>query len=150
MNPNNQNTKTSLLQGHLRPIKDIKFSDRGNYIYTASNDRLVISWNTSSGQKIKTFNHSAAVNFIRITGDGKYLISGDSTGCVYLWDTKGGVLLKKIEKDPIYCVRSIDISTDDSYLMIVYAGRAKGAKSFFDIYKLNDILSSLIDNISKD
>jgi WD40 repeat protein len=144
MNPNNQNTKTSLLQGHLRPIKDIKISEKGNVIYTASNDRLVISWNTTTGEKIKTFIHSAAVNFISITSDGKYLIAGDSTGCVYLWDTKGGVLLKKIEKDPTYCVRSIDISTDDAYLMIVYAGRAKGAKSFFEIYKLNEILSSLV------
>lgn len=143
MNPNNQNTKTSLLQGHLRPIKDIKFSEKGNLIYTASNDRLVISWNTLTGEKLRTFNHSAAVNFIQITSDGNYLIVGDSTGCVYIWETKGGVLLKKIEQDPTYCVRSIDISTDDSYLMIVYAGRAKGAKSFIEVYKLNEIIAEI-------
>ena len=150
MNPYNQNTKTALLQGHLRPIKDIKFSEKSALIYTASNDRLVISWNTNTGEKIRTYTHSAAVNFIRITNDGKYLISGDSTGCVYIWDTKGGVLLKKIEKDPTYCVRSIDISTDDFFLMIVYAGRAKGAKSFFEIYKLNELLNLYAENRSKE
>jgi WD40 repeat protein len=138
MNPNTSSSKQQIIQGHSRPIKDIKFSQNGEMIYTASVDRNVISWNVLSGEKAKTYPHSAAVNIIQLTKD--YMITGDNTGCVYIWDTQGGVLLKQIEQDPTLCVRSISLSTDDSLLLILYAGRMKGAKSFINVYRLQDIL----------
>lgn len=133
--------KPIVLQGHSRPIKDIEFSTEGDLLYTASNDRNVICWNSLTGEKIKQYAHSAAVNIISITIDGVYMITGDNTGCVYIWETKGGVLLKKLEQDPTYCVRSINISYNDEFLVILYAGRIKGAKSFLSLYRFQDIIN---------
>ena len=138
MNPNTP--KQLILQGHSRPIKDIHFTQSGDFILTGSNDRNVIMWNAVTGEKHKTFAHSAAVNIILLTKDDSLMVTGDNTGSVYIWDTTGGVLLKQIEQDPTLCVRSIHLSHDDSLLMILYAGRMKGAKSFINVYKLQDIM----------
>jgi hypothetical protein len=77
------------------------------------------------------------------------MVTGDNTGCVYLWELHNGNLLKKIEQDPTLCVRSIDLSTDDEYIMILYAGRMKGAKSFINVYKLQEIVDYLGENDEK-
>jgi WD40 repeat protein len=135
------NTKPLILQGHSRPIKDIKFTSDSELIFTASNDRNVISWLTATGEKQKTFPHSAAVNTMILTKDTTYMITGDNTGCVYFWDIKTGQLLKKLEQDPSFCVRSLDLSSNDFFLMILYAGRMKGSKSFFNVYSLQDIIT---------
>lgn len=138
MNPNTP--KQIILQGHSRPIKDIHFTQSGDSIFTGSNDRNVIMWNASTGEKQKTYPHSAAVNIIQLTKDNSLMVTGDNTGSVYIWDTTGGVLLKQIEQDPTLCVRSIHLSEDDALLMILYAGRMKGAKSFINVYKMQDIM----------
>jgi WD40 repeat protein len=138
MNPNTP--KQLILQGHSRPIKDIHYTQSGDSIFTGSNDRNVIMWNAATGEKQKTYPHSAAVNIIQLTKDNSLMVTGDNTGSVYIWDTTGGVLLKQIEQDPTLCVRSIHLSQDDALLMILYAGRMKGAKSFINVYKMQDIM----------
>ena len=133
--------KPLVLQGHSRPIKDIKFSTKGDIIFTASNDRNVIMWNTDTGDKLNTFPHAAAVNIITLTCDMKYLISGDNTGCLYIWDITQTICLIKLQQDPMYCIRSIDLTINDYLIMILYASRIKNSKSFVYVYKLQDILS---------
>ncbi len=132
-------SKATILQGHSRPIKDTTFTKGGEIIFTGSNDRNVIRWNTETGEKGKNYMHSAAVNIIRLVKNDAYMITGDNTGCVYLWDVEKCDLLKKLEQDPTLCIRSIDISSDDELMMITYAGRMKGAGSFINVYKLQDV-----------
>ncbi len=138
MNPN-QN-KQQILQGHSRPVKDIAFA-AGDCIYTASSDRTVICWNVSTGEKIRSYAHSAAVNIISLTTNSQLMITGENTGGVYIWDAQGGVLLKQVEQDPTLCVRAIHLSDDKGLLLVLLAGRAKGAASFINVYKMSDILS---------
>jgi WD40 repeat protein len=137
------------LQGHSRPIKKILFSDNGEMLFTASADRNVISWFTNNGEKYKTYAHSAAVNTLVLSNEGSYLISGDNTGCTYIWDVKGGTLLKKIEHDPSLSVRSLDM-IDISFLMVIYAGRTKLAQSFINIYKFDELMpkTTVTNNVS--
>jgi len=128
------------LQGHSRPIKKVKFNENGQLLYTASSDRTIISWSIPKGEKVKTYTHSAAINTFCITN--KYLISGDNTGTIYIWDIPTEKILKKLEHDPTFSVRSLDfLQSDQSQIMIVYAGRGKSSKSFISIYNINDILS---------
>jgi hypothetical protein len=71
----------------------------------------------------------------------KYLISGDNTGTIYIWEILTEKIIKKLEHDPILSVRSLDIlQNDQSQIMVVFSGRAKVAKSFITIYNINDIL----------
>ena len=136
--------KPLVLQGHTRPIKDIKFSEKGDIVFTASNDRNVIVWKTDTGEKINTYTHSAAVNKITLTCDMQYMITGDNTGSLYIWETSSARLLIKLEQDPTYCIRSIDLTLNDYLIMILYASRMKNSKSFICVYKFQDILNLVI------
>lgn len=128
------------LQGHSRPIKKVKFNQSGELLYTASSDRTIISWSIPKGEKLKTYTHSAAINTFCVTN--KYLISGDNTGTLYIWDISTEKILKKLEHDPTLSVRSLDfLYSDQSQIMIVYAGRGKMSKSFISIYNINEILN---------
>jgi WD40 repeat protein len=138
--------KPLVLQGHSRPIKDIKFSSKGDIIFTASNDRNVIMWKTETGEKIKTFPHSAAVNRITLTCDMKYMITGDNTGSLYIWEINTAFCLIKLEQDPTYCIRSIDLTLNDYFIMILYASRMKNSKSFISVYRFQDMINLALNN----
>ena len=92
--------KTQILQGHARPIKDIKFSTDGKEIYSASADRKVIRWDYQERKPKFTYTHQASVNVISISSSNKTMLTGDSTGCIYIWDLEENSLIKKIEYDP--------------------------------------------------
>jgi translation initiation factor 3 subunit I len=143
--------KPLVLQGHSRPIKHIKFNEAGDTLFTASADRTVISWNTATGEKLKIYTHSAAVNTFLLSSDGIYMVSGDNTGTIYIWDIKSGAIAKKLENVNLQSVRSLDLSSNDALLLVVYAGLKKGAESNITIYKLNDIIGNDVKtNYDKD
>ena len=48
--------KTQNLQGHERPIKHIKFSSDGKYIFSASADRSIIKWDYKNMLKVLFIN----------------------------------------------------------------------------------------------
>ena len=141
--------KTQILQGHSRPIKDIKFSKDGKYIFSASSDRLVLKWDSNSNQKLVTYNHQASVNVICISQNNKWMFTGDSTGCIYIWDLISNNLYRKVEFDVILNIRSIDISTDDLYLIVTLSSRAKNSKSFVKAYLTKDFLNEEFKNEKK-
>lgn len=137
--------KPIILQGHSRPIKDIKFNRDGDFIFTASSDRLITLWASETGERIGTFEHSAAINNICLTQDSKILISGDNTGISYFWEINTGKLLKKIETEPYYSVRSCDLSYGDKMVAISFGGRNKDSSSYVNVYNLEDILKAETD-----
>lgn len=132
--------KTQILQGHGRPIKNIKFSTDGTQIYSASADRKVIRWDYQANSKASfTFTHQASVNVICISPDNKTMLTGDSTGCIYIWDIDHTSLIKKIEFDPCLNVRSIEISTDNVYAIVTLAARTKNSKSLVNAYLMSTL-----------
>ena len=140
--------KPIFLQGHSRPIKCVKFNDNGDTLFTASADRTIISWNSQTGEKLKIYNHNAAVNTFVLSKDGQFLISGDNTGTIYIWDIKFGTVNRKVENVNLQSVRSLDFGVNDNLLLIVYAGMKKGGESSIVIYKLSDMIEK--SNYDKD
>lgn len=138
--------KPLILHGHSRPIKSIKFNKDGDLVFTGSNDRYVSLWAAESGERIGTFQHTAAVNTMSITLDSKILITGDSTGGCYLWEIYTGQLLKKIDMDPTLGVRCVDLSYGDHNLCFSYGGRVRESRSAIDIYSMKDLLGASTDN----
>jgi WD40 repeat protein len=134
--------KARNLQGHTRPIKHIKFSKDGKYVFSASADRTVVKWDYSNNKKSFTYNHQASVNVICISNSNKYLFSGDSTGYIYVWDINTNELKKKISFDVLYNIRSLNISSDDIYIIITLAERSAKKTSFVGIYLTEDIISN--------
>ena len=134
--------KVKNLQGHERPIKHIKFSPDGKYVFSASADRSVIKWDYKNETKSFVYKHQASVNVICISNSNKYLFSGDSTGCIYVWDINSNELKKKITFDVLYNIRSLNISTDETYIIITLAERAAKSSSFVGIYLSEEIIKT--------
>ena len=136
----------NLKEGHLRPVKHIKFSSDGKYVFSASADRSVIKWDYKNDIKSCVYQHQASVNVICISNSNKYLFSGDSTGIIYIWDINSNELKKKITFKVLYNIRSLDLSTDEVYLIITLAERSAKSSSLVRIYLTEDIISSNSNN----
>ena len=145
----NPTYKTQILQGHSRPIKDIKFSQDGKYIFSASSDRLVLKWDSTTNEKIFTYSHQASVNVICLSQNNNWMFTGDSTGCIYIWNLISNNLFRKVEFDVIFNIRSIDISTHDLYIIFTLSSRTKNSKSFVKAYLINDFLNEEFKNDKK-
>jgi len=140
--------KPIILSGHCRPIKDLKFTSNSEHLFSGSIDRNVILWATETGQKIMTYQHTAAVNTIGVTSDSKLLVTGDNTGTSYIWDVNGGNLLKKMENDALLNLKSLTISNDDKRVILIQSGRNKDSTSSVDMYNLLDIFMKSCGTLS--
>jgi translation initiation factor 3 subunit I len=140
--------KPIILQGHSRPIRDIKFNKDGDLLFTASNDRFVTLWASETGERVGTYYHSAAVNNMAVTHDSKTLITADATGGCYFWEISTGALLRKIEVDSTFSIRYLDLSFGDQKLCLAYGGRTKDSKSALDIYNIKDLFAAKLENNS--
>lgn len=134
--------KTQILQGHGRPIKNIQFSKNGQFIFSASADRSVIKWDYQKNVKVCDFKHQASVNVICISHSDKLMFTGDSTGCIYIWDLETNSQMKKIEFDPCFNIRSIQISTDDKYVIVTLVQRSKNSQSFVNAYETEKLCTN--------
>ena len=132
--------KPIVLRGHSRPIKDIKFNMVGDMLFTGSVDRLISLWTIETGEQIGTFTQRAAVSNFCVTKDSRLMISGDTTGTIYLWDINSGKKIREFEGDPTLSIKSIDLSQDDEKVSFVISGRQKKSKSFVEIYNIVDLL----------
>ena len=134
--------KAKNLQGHERPIKHIKFSPDGKYVFSASADRKVIKWDYSNCKKTSEYIHKASVNTICVPNSNKYLFSGDTTGFIYVWDITKNELKKQIKFNEFYNIRSINISSDEIYIIITLVERTGKILPFAGIYLTEEIIQN--------
>lgn len=143
-----------VLKGHTKPIKDLQFNRENDLLFSASTDRLVTLWSSEYGERIGTYLHQAAIYTMAITQDSKYMVSGDSTGCLYLWEVCNGKLLKTIAtestKNP--SIKSAYFSEGEQKVLVSDSERGVGAQSKIYVYNFKDILSTSgtgINNVIK-
>ena len=128
------------LDGHKKPIEDIRFSHDGEKIYTASQDGSVREWNVSGEciskpQGYLAHIHDAPPIFCKEKGIlpdscyqenktvfsvtpsplGNFLATYDVSGNVTLWDTKGDKPLKTFQATSPHIV----FSPDDKMMMLL-------------------------------
>ena len=130
----------TLQEGHSRPVKHIKFSSDGKFVFSASADRLVIKWDYKNDVKSNVYTHQASVNVICISNSNKYMFTGDSTGVIYVWDIIKNEQIKRITFKVFYNIRSLNLSTDETYLIITLAERTAKGISHVGIYLIDDII----------
>jgi len=92
-------------------------------------------------EKLKVFEHTAAINSFVISACNKYLVSGDTTGTVYLWDVDKGVVLVSLEGDPSELVRSIDLDKNNETVLIALSGRGKTSPSALRCYAFEPLVA---------
>ena len=130
----------TLQEGHSRPVKHIKFSSDGKFVFSASADRLVIKWDYKNDVKSNVYTHQASVNVICISNSNKYMFTGDSTGVIYVWDIIKNEQIKRITFKVFYNIRSLNLSTDETYLITTLAERTAKGISHVGIYLIDDII----------
>jgi WD40 repeat protein len=107
------------LAGHDGSIKDMAFNSNGDYLATASHDKVIKLWDIKSGSLVSTFNgHSGYVNAVRFIQGGDILISGSADKTLRLWDVKQNKQIAVFTElnEP---VEFIEISHDESLLSAV-------------------------------
>ena len=97
-----------ILHGHTRPVADVAFSPDGRMLATVAADRIVRIWSVSRRERTVrghlrkpsgfSFRHLAtlrdhkdAIHSVAFSPDGKMMATGEVTGRVILWKTRGGV-----------------------------------------------------------
>ena len=132
--------KPLVLKGHSKPIKDLQFNKDNDLLFSASTDRLITLWSSEYGERIGTYLHDAAVYTMSIDDTSKYLVSGDSTGCVYVWEAGTGKIINKLLMPKVPSIRSVNFNYQNDLVSIAYGGRTVTSESVIDIYKFEDLL----------
>jgi len=132
--------KPIILQGHSRPIKDLKFNSDGTLLITGSSDRNIIIWSLLSSKKTAIFSHFAAVNGFTLSKSEELLFSSDNTGTLYFWDIRNCKISKKIEYDVTLNLKSIENSPNGEEIIVCLSGRSKNTKAIIDIINIKETL----------
>ena len=140
-----------VLKGHTKPIKDIQFNNENDLLFTASTDRLITLWSSEYVERIGTYQHLAAIYTMSITKDSKYLLSGDSNGCTYIWEASTGELLKSISSTSrnFPSISSVQFSDGDKKILVSESERGSSSHSRINIYNFDDIMKASTINENK-
>jgi WD40 repeat protein len=76
--------------GHPEYVCDIQYSDINGQLASGSFDKSAIIWNYIAKRKLRTFNHYSAITCIAFAQNGKYLITGDISGNIIVWNISNG------------------------------------------------------------
>lgn len=80
-----------ILQGHERPLNQVKFNREGDLLVTCGKDSSVNLWFTDNGERAGTFNgHNGAVWTCDISYDSKTLLTGSGDATARLWNMDNG------------------------------------------------------------
>ena len=133
--------KPLVLKGHSMPITELKFNKDNDLLFSASKDRFITLWSSEYGERIGTYQHSAAVYAMDIDDNSKYLISSDSTGYIYIWEASNGENIHKFTIDKLPLVHSINFNYNNDLISVGYGYRGTNSESKIDIYKFSDLLT---------
>lgn len=96
---------------HESTITRLEYSPDGTII-TAGLDSTIAISNATTGKTIHVLRgHRGEVNCLSLDASGKYIVSGDRTGLVMLWDAATGALLQEIRS---HTARIVDVQLNRS------------------------------------
>lgn len=96
-----------LQHGHSDSIMSVAYSPDGSYIATGSHDSLILLWDPTNAQCIRSLEgHTDSVLEVTFSPSGAQIASGSSDGTIRLWDSRSGRCLFSLKghTDAINCV----------------------------------------------
>ncbi|MEO1067775.1 MAG: serine/threonine-protein kinase [Cyanobacteria bacterium J06638_6] len=81
-------TLLHVLSQHTNAVKALAMTTDQDILITAGDDRTIRFWTMADGQPLVTLvdAHPLPINALEVSHNGKFLISADSGGDIYLWD----------------------------------------------------------------
>jgi WD40 repeat protein/serine/threonine protein kinase len=87
------------LRGHTGGVTGLAFSTDGLRLASASGDRTLKLWDTTSGQELRTLRaHQQWVNKVAFSPDGNRLASASDDGTAKVWDVTPGLESRTIHR----------------------------------------------------
>lgn len=126
------------IEAHSLPIRSVQYSPDGRLLYTASDDRHVGVYDTTSGTLINTFSHKGMCFSVDTAPDGRHFAVGCADSSVYLWDLGMQRKVQAFEQhtnivwgvsynknshnghDPSHCRKQVFASVGDDALLQLY------------------------------
>ena len=121
-----------ILKGHRAAVLDLAWSRSSEYIFSASADTTVASWDLESGLRIRRHEgHTEIVNALAAIPRGEeVLISGSDDGCVGVWDARVKRAVDFIETEfPVTAVAVAEAGNE------IYTGGIEGDVKVYDVRK---------------
>lgn len=118
---NGKETKLELnkvrMAGHEDSVEQILFSQSPQRVITCSSDKSVHLYDSQSCDLIKKLEgHDSPVLKIVLSGNGKLIASGDSQGCIILWDSFTGSLLRCMSYKAKEIILDLYFIKNDNYV----------------------------------
>lgn len=80
-----------LLQGHTRPLTQLKYNHDGDLLFSCSKDLILNVWYSQNGERLGTYSgHVGAVWSVDPSKDSLMLASGAADDTMRLWNTRTG------------------------------------------------------------
>lgn len=123
------------LEGHYLPVNSTTFSHDSKLLASASQDKTVRIWDTSSGKCLNTIKgHRDSVTSVVFSHDSKLLASGSQDKTAKIWETRNGQCLQtlKLDADVVSVIFSQDSKLLASFSKTSFEGNDNGAISIFN------------------
>lgn len=102
------------LEGHTGAIFGVAVSKDGTMIATASSDKTIRIWDSTTKENIITLEgHTASIHSVAFSPNGETLISGDQDKKLLIWDLKSGDIVNTIEFS--WVVRTVAFSRNGRF-----------------------------------
>ncbi len=105
------------VEGHTRAVNRVVFADGGATLVSASDDHTVRVWQTADWTlRYPPLEHDGAVFALDISPDGAWIVAGDTTGALYLWDMATGHLAARFDAHHGRPIFDVAFSPDGRYV----------------------------------
>ncbi|PHH49545.1 putative WD repeat-containing protein alr3466 [Ceratocystis fimbriata CBS 114723] len=112
----NWNACLQTLEGHKEGVTSVAFSDDGQRLSSASQDKTVKIWDTTFGTCLHTLECGDDIKFTMFSEDGERLASWSKSNEVKIWDVNFGTFLFSL-KGYAPPVKSVLLSNDEQRLV---------------------------------
>jgi len=129
-----------LLQGHTRPLTQIKYNREGDLLFTVAKDKVANVWYAHNGERLGTYTgHNGSLHTIDVNDETTICITGSGDNTAKLWEVRTGKCLFTWEEDT--AVKRVQFSEDNTMVLMVTEQRM-GFPGGIKIYSVCEELGS--------
>ncbi|KAF7370298.1 Eukaryotic translation initiation factor 3 subunit I [Mycena sanguinolenta] len=107
-----------VLQGHERPLTQIKYNAEGDLLFSCSKDYVISVWSSHNGERIGTYDgHNGSIWTVDVDSKSRFLVSGSADNTLRLWNVSSGECLYTWEFST--AVKWVAFSEDDTQVVCI-------------------------------